>query len=58
MTRLSGRGFNRETGESKGARHDRAEKSAADLLAMTEAAAIPFEPPRLTSNLHKRVDLS
>lgn len=29
-----------------------------DLLAMPEAAAIEFEPPRLRGNLHKPADLS
>lgn len=33
-------------------------KSVADLLAMPEAAAIEFEPPRLRGNIHKRADLS
>jgi prevent-host-death family protein len=35
-----------------------AQKSIADLLAMPEAAAIEFEPPRLRGDLHKEVDLS
>jgi prevent-host-death family protein len=33
-------------------------KSIADLLAMPEAAAIEFDPPRLSGNLHKPADLS
>ena len=36
----------------------RGEENAADLLAMPEAAEIQFEPPRLTSSLHKWTDLS
>lgn len=35
-----------------------AQKSVADLLAMSEAAEIEFEPPRLRANLHKPADLS
>lgn len=35
-----------------------AQKSVADLLAMPEAAAIEFEPPRLLGDLHKPIDLS
>ena len=34
------------------------EKSIADLLAMPEAARIPFEPPRLKGYWHEPVDLS
>lgn len=34
------------------------ERSIADLLAMPEAAAIEFEPPRLVGDLHKPADLS
>ena len=34
------------------------EENAADLLAMPEAAAVQFEPPRLMDNLHKLEDLS
>jgi len=34
------------------------EKSIADLLAMPEAARIPFEPPRLKGHWHEPVDLS
>jgi len=34
------------------------QKSVADLLAMSEAAEIEFEPPRLRANLHKPADLS
>jgi hypothetical protein len=34
------------------------QKSIVDLLAMPEAAAIEFEPPRLVGNLHKPVDLT
>ena len=33
-------------------------KCAADLLAMPEAAEIPFEPSRLTGNIYKAADLS
>ncbi len=33
-----------------------AEKSIVDQLAMPEAAAIDFEPPRLTGNLHEEPD--
>ncbi len=35
-----------------------AEKSAADLLAMPEAATVEFEPPRLRRDLRKPADLS
>ena len=35
-----------------------AQKSVADLLAMPEAAAIEFEPLRLSGDLHEGVDLS
>jgi len=34
-----------------------AQKSIVDLLAMPEAAAIEFEPPRLHGDVHKEVDL-
>ncbi len=34
------------------------QKSITDLLAMPEAADIAFEPPVLTGNVHKPVDLS
>lgn len=35
-----------------------AQKNVADLLAMPEAGAIEFEPPRLRGHLHKVTDLS
>lgn len=34
------------------------QKSIAELLAMPEAAAIEFEPPRLRGDLHQKTDLS
>lgn len=34
------------------------QKSIADLLAMTEAAEIPFDPPRLKDKFHKPPDLT
>lgn len=34
------------------------QKNAADLLAMPEAAYIPFEPPRMSGSLHKPADLA
>ena len=34
------------------------QKSIADLLAMSEAAEIDFEPPRLRGKLHESPDLS
>ncbi len=34
------------------------QKSIADQLAMSEAAEIKFEPPRLRGNVHKPADLS
>jgi prevent-host-death family protein len=34
------------------------QKSIVELLAMPEAAEIEFEPPRLTGDLHKPVDLT
>jgi len=34
------------------------QKTVADLLAMSEAAEIEFEPPRLRGNIHKPLDLS
>lgn len=34
------------------------QSNVADLLAMPEAAAIKFEPPRLRGHLHKPADLS
>ena len=34
------------------------QKNVAELLAMPEAAAIEFEPPRLRGDLHKPADLS
>ena len=34
------------------------QKSAVELLAMAEAAEIPFEPPRLTGILSRPADLS
>jgi prevent-host-death family protein len=34
------------------------EKKIADLLAMPEAAEVPFEPPRLKGGIHKPADLS
>jgi prevent-host-death family protein len=33
------------------------QKSIADLLAMSEAAEVDFEPPRLLGDLHQRTDL-
>ncbi len=33
-------------------------KNIVDLLAMPEAAAIEFQPPRLINSLHKQTDLS
>jgi prevent-host-death family protein len=36
----------------------RGQKSIGDLLAMPSAAEIPFDPPRLHGDLHKRADLS
>jgi prevent-host-death family protein len=33
------------------------QKSIADLLAMSEAAEVDFEPPRLLGDLHQRADL-
>ncbi|HEY3926796.1 MAG TPA: type II toxin-antitoxin system prevent-host-death family antitoxin [Candidatus Koribacter sp.] len=33
------------------------QQNMAELLAMPEAAAIQFDPPRLRGNLHKPVDL-
>ena len=34
------------------------QKSVVDLLAMSDAAEIEFDPPRLRGNVHKAVDLS
>jgi prevent-host-death family protein len=34
------------------------EENILDLLAMPSAAEIEFEPPRLSGNLHRAVDLS
>ena len=34
------------------------QKSIAELLAMPEAAATEFEPPRLRGDLHQKTDLS
>ena len=34
------------------------QKSIADLLAMPEAARIPFEPPRLKGHWHELADLT
>jgi prevent-host-death family protein len=34
------------------------QKSIVELLAMPEAAAVDFEPPRLSGNLHRPADLS
>jgi prevent-host-death family protein len=34
------------------------QKSIVELLTMPEAAAVDFEPPRLSGNLHRPVDLS
>jgi len=34
------------------------QKSIADLLAMSEAAEIKFEPPRVIGDLHEQADLS
>lgn len=33
------------------------QKNVADLLAMSDAAEIDFEPPRLRGNFHKATDL-
>ena len=34
------------------------QKSIADLLAMSEAAEIKFEPPRVIGDIHEQADLS